>query len=145
MRDDQAMLLLRHTVSLFGKRRAGAPRCWDDHLDKFSASLCRPVCRTLPLSSLFSCSFSGKRHFISKWCQSCTLTHVVRTPGLLSVPTCPAVRSIINSGAYSRCCTPGPWTSSRNSSQHIFLCDFLESVSILVAQKVTSVRALGVS
>ncbi len=50
MRDKQAMLLLRHNVSLFGKRPAGALRCWDDHLDKISSSPRRPF-----VSLLHSC------------------------------------------------------------------------------------------
>lgn len=43
MRDKQPMLLLRHTLSLFGKRHAGAlRRCDDDHLDTISSSPRRP-------------------------------------------------------------------------------------------------------
>ena len=108
MRDKQTMLLLRHTVSLFGKRHTGALQCWDDLVDKIS-SLPRRSCDSLSHSLCsFLTVFGGKHHFISKWCQSFTCTHMVWTPGLLLVPTYTAVRSISKSGPYSRCCAPVP-------------------------------------
>lgn len=78
-------------------RSSSMPR-WS--LDKISSSPRHPfISRFHCLCSLHS--FSGKHHFISKWCQNSTHKHVVRTPGML--PADPAVHTISSYGPSSRC------------------------------------------
>lgn len=138
MRHKQTMLLLRHTVSLFGKRHAGGPRCRDDHLDKISSSP-----RSLSVS-LYLCSFltvsvgsatlsvsdvrAPLAHMWSErqgcyWCQ-------------------PTQLSISNSGPYSRCCTAAACYQAGKILLCTFCCVFLV-FSFSVLKGVTSLYLCG--